>query len=161
MKCCRAVSKWNVAEPSQNEMLQSRPKMKCWGAVSKWNIQYELNSLWRINYLPIVIMNLSPMRKVWSTPFRRVSVLHSLEHAVDYMELGSCDQSSNLIGQAGYKGTLDSIPVGSNLAHVRTIEMVPAVILSWFCYGGHATFPCPQKVGKPNVIWSERKVVFA
>ena len=148
MKCCGAVSKWNVAEPSQNEMLRSRLNMKCCGAVSNWNIQYVLNSLWSINYLPLEIMNLSPMEKVWSTPFRRVSVLHSLEHAVDYMELGSCDQSSNQIGQVSYIRALGLIPVGGCLPQSHLIEVVLTVILSWFCYGGHVTFTCLHKVGK-------------
>ena len=29
MKCCGAITKWNVAEPSRNEMLRSRLEMKC------------------------------------------------------------------------------------------------------------------------------------
>ena len=38
MKCCGAITKWNVAEPSRNEMLRSCHEMKCCRAVTKWNV---------------------------------------------------------------------------------------------------------------------------
>ena len=72
MKCCGAVS---------NEMLRSRLK---WSVLEETpNFCLKENSEQCLENWLFEIMNLSLMEKVGTTPFCWVSVLHSLEYAVD------------------------------------------------------------------------------
>ena len=64
-------------------MSRSCLKMKCCGAVLKLNVQYVLTNLCRIRICANSQHELVSNGKMQSTPFCWVSVLHSLEYAVD------------------------------------------------------------------------------
>ena len=123
--------------------------MKCCGAVQN---ETELLSGTRINCSQNSQHNLSPMKMVWITPFWLGQRAHCGTGLL--WPIQQLNRPGELLQ------ILDSIPLNNRPAQACLWRHVLSAIISWLCYSEIVTFPCPQKVGKANVVSPERNVVF-